>query len=48
MSVQIAKRRQRLIQEHLQRLKRELALHPSAYVRAMAFPKLREIESLLK
>lgn len=48
MSVDVAKTRQKLILEHFQRLKREVALHPSASVRMLAAKPLREIERLLE
>lgn len=48
MSVEVAKTKQKLILQDLARLKSRVALHPSAYVRIVVPPKLREIERLLE
>jgi len=48
MSVHVAKQRQKLILQDLRRLKRKIALYPSAYVRITFLPKIRELEKMLE
>jgi len=48
VSVQAAKIREKMIRDYLQRVKREVAAHPSPTFRMVILPRLCEIEKRLE